>query len=223
METAPGLWPLVFRRACGEPGAGRRSSKSATTGGWHEITFAPVARARVCCERPMLTRYRWFAGTLARQAGREIRMIIHGTDPVAAAKPDGRLIKLLVRGAGSTQPSAAAIASHLLHLPSEGVSLSYHSARPHLSYLAPDITQAILDGRQPRAHLANGAAGPRAAWMRSPSFHFAMRSDRAKEPTLSWPAFSRPRDGQLSHPQFRRSAPRRRSAILPSAPRPKPP
>ena len=25
--------------------------------------------------------------------------------------------------------------------------------------------------------------------MRSPSFHFAIRSDRAKEPTLSWPAF----------------------------------
>ena len=25
--------------------------------------------------------------------------------------------------------------------------------------------------------------------MRSPSFHFAMRSERAKEPTLSWPAF----------------------------------
>ena len=99
----------------------------------------------------MLTRYRWFAGTLARQAGREIRMIIDGTDPVAAAKPDGRLIKLLVRGAGSTRSSAAAIASHLLYLPSEGVSLSYHSARPRLSYLAPDITQAILDGRQPRA------------------------------------------------------------------------
>src|SRR5437762_7517868 len=39
--------------------------------------------------------------------------------------------------------------------------------------------------RQP----AKGAADPRAAWMRSPSFHFAMRSDRANEPTLSWPAF----------------------------------
>jgi hypothetical protein len=27
----------------------------------------------------------------------EIRMLIDGTDPFAAAKPDGRLIKLLVR------------------------------------------------------------------------------------------------------------------------------
>ena len=33
LETAADLWPLVFRRACDEPGAGRRRSKSATRGG----------------------------------------------------------------------------------------------------------------------------------------------------------------------------------------------
>jgi hypothetical protein len=32
-----------------------------------------------------------------RRAGREIRMLIDGTDRFVAAKPDGRLIKLLVR------------------------------------------------------------------------------------------------------------------------------
>jgi hypothetical protein len=32
-----------------------------------------------------------------RRAGREIRMLIDGTDPFVAAKPDGRLIKLLLR------------------------------------------------------------------------------------------------------------------------------
>src|ERR1700722_9312796 len=32
-----------------------------------------------------------------RRAGREIRMVIDGTDPFAAAKPDTRLIKLLLR------------------------------------------------------------------------------------------------------------------------------
>ena len=32
-----------------------------------------------------------------RRAGREIRMVIDGTDPFAAAKPDARLIKLLLR------------------------------------------------------------------------------------------------------------------------------
>ena len=41
------------------------------------------------------------ASTLAsvrlRRAGREIRMVIDGADPFAAAKPDARLIKLLLR------------------------------------------------------------------------------------------------------------------------------
>ena len=32
-----------------------------------------------------------------RRAGKEIRMLIDGADPFGAAKPDGRLIKLLVR------------------------------------------------------------------------------------------------------------------------------
>ena len=32
----------------------------------------------------------------------------------------------------------------------EGVSQSYFTRLVRLSYLAPDITQAILDGRQPR-------------------------------------------------------------------------
>jgi site-specific DNA recombinase len=32
-----------------------------------------------------------------RRAGREIRMLIDGTDPFATAKPDARLIKLLIR------------------------------------------------------------------------------------------------------------------------------
>src|SRR5437899_11922802 len=39
-----------------------------------------------------------------------------------------------------------------------------------------------------RRHPAKGAVGRRAASMRSPSFHFAMRSERAKEPTFSCPA-----------------------------------
>jgi hypothetical protein len=32
-----------------------------------------------------------------RRAGREIRMVIDGTDPFAASKPDARLIRLLIR------------------------------------------------------------------------------------------------------------------------------
>jgi len=86
-----------------------------------------------------------------RRAGREIRMVIDSTDPFAAAKPDARLIKLLLRArrfnatlaAGEGVPFAA-LAQR------EGVSRSYFTRLVRLSYLAPDITQAILDGRQPR-------------------------------------------------------------------------
>ena len=85
-----------------------------------------------------------------RRARREIRMLIDGTDPFAAAKPDARLIKLLLRArrfnvtlAESDHVPFAALAQR------EGVSRSYFTRVVRLGYLAPDITQAILDGHQP--------------------------------------------------------------------------
>ena len=84
------------------------------------------------------------------RTGREITMRIDGTDPFATAKPDARLIKLLIRArrfnaalVGSDGVPFAALAKR------EGVSPSYFTRLVRLSYLAPDITQAILDGRQP--------------------------------------------------------------------------
>src|SRR3984957_7623154 len=84
-----------------------------------------------------------------RRSGREIRMVINGTDSFAA-KPDARLIKLLLRArrfnatlAQSEGVPFAALAER------EGVSRSYFTRLVRLSYLAPDITEAILDGRQP--------------------------------------------------------------------------
>jgi len=86
-----------------------------------------------------------------RRSGREITMLIEGTDPFATAKPDARLIKLLIRARrfnatliGSDGVPFAALVKR------EGVSPSYFTRLVRLSYLAPDITQAILDGRQPR-------------------------------------------------------------------------
>ena len=85
-----------------------------------------------------------------RRSGREIKMLIDGTDPFATAKPDARLIKLLIRArrlntalVGSDSLPFAALAKR------EGVSPSYFTRLFRLSYLAPDIAQAILDGRQP--------------------------------------------------------------------------
>jgi DNA invertase Pin-like site-specific DNA recombinase len=86
-----------------------------------------------------------------RRAGREIRIVIEGTDPFATAKPDARLVKLLIRArrfnAALTQGEGIAFAALAQR---EGVSPSYFTRLVRLSYLAPDIAQAILDGRQPR-------------------------------------------------------------------------
>jgi DNA invertase Pin-like site-specific DNA recombinase len=86
-----------------------------------------------------------------RRAGREIRMLIDGTDPFVASKPDARLIKLLLKArrfnttlVGSDDVPFAALPER------EGVSPSYFTRLVRLSYLAPDITRAILDGHQPR-------------------------------------------------------------------------
>jgi hypothetical protein len=86
-----------------------------------------------------------------RRSGREITMRIDGTAPFAPAKPDARLIKLLIRAhrfnatlVGGDGVPFAALAKR------EGVSPSYFTRLVRLSYLAPDITQAILDGGQPR-------------------------------------------------------------------------
>ena len=86
-----------------------------------------------------------------RRTGSEIRMLIDGTHPFDAARPDARLIKLLLKArrfsatlVGNDGVPFAALAER------EGVSRSYFTRVVRLSYLAPDITQAILDGRQPR-------------------------------------------------------------------------
>jgi len=85
-----------------------------------------------------------------RRTGREITMLIAGTNPFATAKPDARLVKLLIKArrfnaalvVRDDEPFAA-LAKR------QGVSPSYFTRLVRLSYLAPDITEAILDGRQP--------------------------------------------------------------------------
>jgi site-specific DNA recombinase len=86
-----------------------------------------------------------------RRAGMEIRMLIDRTDPFAAVKPDARLIKLLVRAhrLNTTLVQSEDVAFAALAM-REGVSRSYFTRVVRLSYLVPDITQAILEGRQPR-------------------------------------------------------------------------
>ena len=78
-------------------------------------------------------------------------MLIAGTDPFATAKPDTRLVKLLIKARrfhatlrdDGDGVSFAALARR------EGVSPSYFTRLVRLSYLGPDILEAILDGSQP--------------------------------------------------------------------------
>ncbi len=85
-----------------------------------------------------------------KRMGKETRMIINGIGPQAhEPRPDPSLIKLIVR-------------AHALHgklvsenlgigdiADSEGVHHSYVSRLIRLTFLSPEITEAILDGRQP--------------------------------------------------------------------------
>ena len=85
-----------------------------------------------------------------RRSGREIKMLIERTDPFATAKPDARLIKLLIRAHWFNTALVGSDVAFTALAQREGVSPSYFTRLVRLSYLAPDITQAILDGRQPR-------------------------------------------------------------------------
>ncbi|HTW52349.1 MAG TPA: recombinase family protein [Stellaceae bacterium] len=86
-----------------------------------------------------------------RRAGKEVRMVIDHTDPFAAPpKPDPSLIKaigrahryhalLIKHGSGKFADLAKR----------EKLHRSYFSQVLRLAFLAPDITNAILDGQQP--------------------------------------------------------------------------
>jgi site-specific DNA recombinase len=86
-----------------------------------------------------------------RRAGMEITMLIDETALFAGAKLNARLVKLLLRARrfNSTLVESDDVPFAVL-AEREGVSRSYFTRLVRLSYLAPDITQAILDGRQPR-------------------------------------------------------------------------
>jgi len=102
-----------------------------------------------------------------RRAGREITMRIDSADPFAAAKPDARLIKLLIK---ARRFNARLLNSHdvpfALLAKREGVSPSYFTRLVRLSYLAPDITEAILDGPAARSdHRQAAGTFTSATWL----------------------------------------------------------
>jgi site-specific DNA recombinase len=86
-----------------------------------------------------------------RRAGKEVRMVIDHSDPFALlAKPDPSLIKAIGRAHHYHTPLIKHGSGKFADLAkSEGLNRSYYSRLLRLAYLAPDITTAILEGRQP--------------------------------------------------------------------------
>jgi site-specific DNA recombinase len=87
-----------------------------------------------------------------RRAGLGIRMLVEeGGLPGWAAKADPKLVKLIARAQLFHQKLAESTGEHLDQVANGlGLTRSYLTRVLRLTYLAPDITRAILDGRHPR-------------------------------------------------------------------------
>ncbi len=85
-----------------------------------------------------------------KRVGKETRMIINGTGQnETEAEPDPALIKLIVTGHRLHEKLMSENLSIGDIAESEGVHHSYVSRLIRLAFLSPEITEAILDGRQP--------------------------------------------------------------------------
>jgi hypothetical protein len=87
-----------------------------------------------------------------RRVGFGIRMLIDGAVPSGRpARPDPKLIKLIVRAHLLSDKLAESSNEHLADLARrERLTSSYFTRVLRLTYLAPDITRAILEGRHPQ-------------------------------------------------------------------------
>ena len=80
----------------------------------------------------------------------QVRLIVPGAAPAAsAARPNLSLIKAVARGHAWYQKLLSGTASQAAIAKENGVDNTYVSRLVRCAFLAPDITAAILDGRQP--------------------------------------------------------------------------
>jgi hypothetical protein len=99
-------------------------------------------------ERPIILS----APAQLRRVGRGIKMVIdEAAGPGRAAKPDAKLIKLIARAYLFNNRLAESSSEYLADVAQrDRITSSYFTRVLRLSYLAPDITRAILEGRHPR-------------------------------------------------------------------------
>jgi site-specific DNA recombinase len=88
----------------------------------------------------------------SQRVGFGIRMVIDETaSPGRAARPDPKLIKLIARAHLLNNKLAEGSDEHLADLAQrQKLTSSYFTRVLRLTYLAPDITRAILEGRHPQ-------------------------------------------------------------------------
>jgi site-specific DNA recombinase len=86
-----------------------------------------------------------------RRAGKEVRIVIDGSDPFAPSpRPDPSLIKAIVKAHRFNERLVHGGVTRFADLAKdESLHRSYYSQILRLAYLAPDITTAILEGHQP--------------------------------------------------------------------------
>ena len=78
-------------------------------------------------------------------------LVAEGAFPGWAAKADPKLVKLVIRAHLFNQKLAESTGEQLDQVAKGlGFTSSYLTRLLRLTYLAPDITRAILDGRHPR-------------------------------------------------------------------------
>ena len=85
-----------------------------------------------------------------KRSGKEMKMLIDGEVHPERCGPDPSLVRLIARAHALKEKLISGGGASLREIARrESVENSYFTRIVRLTYLAPDITKAILDGRQP--------------------------------------------------------------------------
>ena len=91
-----------------------------------------------------------------RNRGRQFRILPEGIAQATSSEPDPTMLKLLRRAHAWRQPMETGPPETISNLASaNGVNASYFTRVLRIAYLAPDIIEAIIEGRQPPELTAN--------------------------------------------------------------------
>jgi site-specific DNA recombinase len=91
-----------------------------------------------------------------RNRGRQLKILPEGITQASHSEPNATLLKLLGRAHPWRQQLETGQPETIANLAaSNGVNASYYTRVLNLAYLAPDIIEAIIEGRQPPELTAN--------------------------------------------------------------------